>query len=50
MPVVYVVYHMRFEVFTAVKMLMMVYWVATTCGLENRYQRFGATYCLRLQT
>jgi hypothetical protein len=39
----------RFEVFTAVKMLMLFFWVITSCGLVGRYQRFGGTYCLHLQ-
>jgi hypothetical protein len=37
---------MRYEVLTAVKMAMLVFWVVTSCGLGNRYQRFGETYCL----
>jgi hypothetical protein len=24
---------------------MLVFWVATPCGLVGRYQRFGGTYC-----
>jgi hypothetical protein len=32
---------MRFEVLTAVKMLMLVFWIVTPCGLVGRYQRFG---------
>jgi hypothetical protein len=40
---------MRFEVLTAVKMLMLVFWIVTPCGLVGRYQRFGGTYCLHLQ-
>jgi hypothetical protein len=40
---------MRFEVLTAVKMSILVFWVVTQCGLVGRYQRFGGTYCLHLQ-
>jgi hypothetical protein len=40
---------MRFDVLTAVKMSMLVFWVVTPCGLVGRYQRFGGTYCLYLQ-
>jgi hypothetical protein len=34
---------MRFEVLTAVKMSMLVFWVVTMCGLVGRYQRLGET-------
>jgi hypothetical protein len=34
----------RFEVFTAVKMSMMFFWVVAPCGLAGRYQHFGDTY------
>jgi hypothetical protein len=30
-------------------LLMLVFWAVTLCGLVGRYQRFGGTYCLRLQ-
>jgi hypothetical protein len=30
-------------------MSMLVFWVATPCGLVGGYQRFGGTYCLYLQ-
>jgi hypothetical protein len=30
----------RFEVFTVVKMSMLVFWAVTTCGLEARYHIF----------
>jgi hypothetical protein len=30
-------YLMRFEVLTAVKMWMLVFWVVTPCGLVGRY-------------
>jgi hypothetical protein len=39
---------MRFEVLTAVKMSMLVFWVVMPCGLVGKYQRFGGTYCLHL--
>jgi hypothetical protein len=35
---------LRFEVLKAVKMSMLVFWVATPCGLVGRYQRFGEIY------
>jgi hypothetical protein len=31
---------MKSEILTAVKMLMLVFWVITPCGLVGRYQRF----------
>jgi hypothetical protein len=34
---------MRFEVFSVVKMSMLVLWVITPCGLVGRYSRFGET-------
>jgi hypothetical protein len=40
---------MRFEVFTVLKMSMMVFWVVTPCGLAGAYQRFEGTYHLHLQ-
>jgi hypothetical protein len=40
---------MRFEVLTAVKMSMLVFWVVTPCELVDRHQRFGGAYCLHLQ-
>jgi hypothetical protein len=40
---------MRFEVLTAVKMLMAVFWVVSPCGPVGRNQCFGRTYCLFLQ-
>jgi hypothetical protein len=42
-------YQMRFEVHTAVKMSMLVFWVVTPCELVCRYRRFGETYCRHLQ-
>jgi hypothetical protein len=40
---------MRFEVLTAVKTSMLVFWVVLLCGLVGRDQRSGKTYCLHLQ-
>jgi hypothetical protein len=40
---------MGFEVLTAVKTSMLVFWVVTPCRPVGRYQRFGGTYCLHLQ-
>jgi hypothetical protein len=39
----------RFEVLTAVKISILVFWVVTSCGLVGRYRHFGGTYCLDLQ-
>lgn len=39
----------RFQVFTEVKMSIMVFWVVTLCGLVGGYQRFGEKYRLFLQ-
>jgi hypothetical protein len=41
---------LRFEVLTAVNMSMLVFWVVTPRGLIFRYQRFGETCCVHLQT
>jgi hypothetical protein len=41
--------HVRFEVFTAVTIMMMLFWVLAPCGLVGRRQLFGETYCLHLQ-
>jgi hypothetical protein len=41
--------NMRFEVLTAVKMLILVFWVVTSYGHVGRYQHFRGTYCLHLQ-
>jgi hypothetical protein len=35
---------MRFEVLTVVKMLMLVFWVATPCGLVGRYEHTASTF------
>jgi hypothetical protein len=43
-------FFMTFEVLTAVKMSMVVFRVATQCGLIGRYQRFGGTYCFHLKS
>jgi hypothetical protein len=40
---------MRFEVFTVVRLIMMMFWVLAPCRLVGRCQRFGETYCLHLQ-
>jgi hypothetical protein len=40
---------MGFEVLTAVKMSMLVFWVVKPNGLVGRYQRFGETSCVHLQ-
>jgi hypothetical protein len=37
---------MRYEVFIAVKMLMLVFWIVRPCGLADIYQYFGEIYCL----
>jgi hypothetical protein len=41
---------LRFEVLTAVKMPIFVFWVVTPCGLVGRCQHFAGTYCHHLQT
>jgi hypothetical protein len=38
-----------FEVLTAVKMSVFIFWVVTPCGPVGRYQSFGETYCPHLQ-
>lgn len=43
-----IIWNIRFEVFTAVKISMVVFWVMTY-GLGNRYQHFRGTYCIHLQ-
>jgi hypothetical protein len=35
-----------YEVFTALKMSMLVFCVVTTCGLVHKYHSFGGIYCL----
>jgi hypothetical protein len=39
----------RYEVLTAVRISMLVFWVITPCALVARYQHFGETCCLHLQ-
>jgi hypothetical protein len=39
----------RFEVLTAVRMTMLLFWVVSPCRLVSRYQHFEETYCLYLQ-
>jgi hypothetical protein len=39
----------RFEVLTAVKMLIVVFWVVTPCSLVGGYQRLGGTYSFHFQ-
>jgi hypothetical protein len=39
----------RFEVLTAVKTSILVFWVVTPSGFAGRYQRFERTYCLHIQ-
>jgi hypothetical protein len=34
-----------FEVLTAVKMSVLVFWIIKPCGIIRRYQCFGETYC-----
>jgi hypothetical protein len=49
-PTIALLQLVRFEVFTAVRiMMMMIFWVLAPCRLVGRYQRFGDTYCLHLQ-
>jgi hypothetical protein len=42
--------YVRFEVFTAVRMIMTLFWVLASCRLVGRCQRFGETYCLILSS
>jgi hypothetical protein len=37
---------MRFKVFMAVKMLIVVFWVVTPCSVTSGYQHFGEIYHL----
>jgi hypothetical protein len=41
---------MWLDVLTAVKMSMLVFWVATPCGLVGRYQRLGGKYSVHLKS
>jgi len=36
----------RFEVFTAVKIQVEIFWVVTQCSVVAGYQRFGGPCCL----
>jgi hypothetical protein len=38
----------RSEVFTAVKIMIVVFWVMTLCNFIGDYQAFGWTYCFHL--
>jgi hypothetical protein len=40
---------MRFKIFTAVAILIMSFWVKSSCWLVGRSQRFGEACCLHLQ-
>jgi hypothetical protein len=40
----------RFKVFMAVTILIMFFWVKSTCGLVGRSQRFEDTFCLHLKS
>jgi hypothetical protein len=40
---------MRFEVLTAMKMPLLIFWIVTPYGLVDRYQHFRETYFLHLQ-
>jgi hypothetical protein len=40
---------LKFEIFTAVKMLMVIFWVVRPFGLVDGKQCFEALYCLHLQ-
>jgi hypothetical protein len=39
-----------FDAFTAVRIIMLFFWVSVSYRLMGRCQRFGETYCLRLQS
>jgi len=40
---------MRFEVFAAVNVQMLIFWVHTLCNIEGTNQHFRETCCLHLQ-
>jgi hypothetical protein len=40
----------RFEVFTAVKIQVQVYWVLTPCSVVVGYRRFGGYWCVPATT
>jgi hypothetical protein len=40
---------MRFEVIVVMKIYVVIFRVMTQCGLISGYQRFGATYTLKIR-
>jgi hypothetical protein len=42
--------YMRFEAFTTVKMMMILFWVLAPCRLVGKCHHFREIYCLHLQT
>jgi hypothetical protein len=42
-------YTTRLEVFTAINIQVVVFWVVTSCSVVVGYQCFGETCCLYLQ-
>jgi hypothetical protein len=40
---------MKYEVFTAMKIHIAIFWVMTPCGLVTGYQHLGRTHCLHSQ-
>jgi hypothetical protein len=42
-------FYVRFEVFTAARMMMLFLWVLAPLRLVGRCQHFGETYCLQLR-
>jgi hypothetical protein len=40
---------LRFEVLTAMTILLLVFWIAAALGLSGGYQHFGKTYSLDLE-
>jgi hypothetical protein len=40
----------RYEVLTAVRIMLLFFWVVTPCRLVGRYQRLGETYCFHFQS
>jgi hypothetical protein len=42
--------HLRFDVFTALKICVIVLWIMTPCSMVGGYQRFGGAYCLQLHS
>jgi hypothetical protein len=48
MPSTIIIHYVRFEVFVAVMIMMMFFWVLMPCGLVSRFQCFRETYCLHL--